>query len=391
MPEQVPEQRSDVVRFRRARPALIALGAGCAVALGLFAAYGRPDRRGPSAEYHAYRPASDGELPERWLLPGFSFTDQRRALVSRDSLRGRPFIADFIFTQCTTACPLLTSRMVQLQRRLAGRDLRFISFSVDPAHDDVATLASYAERWNPAESRWSLLATDPKRLVEIVAGFRATADDTQNPIEHSTAFFLVDADSRVRGVYASEDPAALDRLVRDTSSLVVDHARDRDAGPEPRPTYASLGCGGCHDNPRVAPPLVNLSGAGRTLETGRQISIDRAYLRRAILEPGGDVVKGYPSIMPSYRHELKDAEVDALVEELLLRKADTPSASRDVEVGVDPVCHMHVRADPSAPSASYGGHTIYFCSEACRDAFVAAPTRYPLAELPGGPHERSTR
>ena len=77
--------------------------------------------RSPSAERYAYEPSPAGELPQLWSLPGFSTVDHRGAELSRESLRGRPFIASFIFTQCTNVCPAMTSRVVQLQRRLAGR------------------------------------------------------------------------------------------------------------------------------------------------------------------------------------------------------------------------------------------------------------------------------
>jgi protein SCO1/2 len=383
MTEPQPEQAKDAVRPRRFPVALVALSVVCMLGLGVVISFWGLRGVGPGAEYFVYRPASGEPLPKLWLLPNFSFTDHRSQLVSRDTLRGKPFIADFIFTQCTNACPMITSRMVRLQRRLAGVEVRFVSFSVDPAHDDVATLASYAERWNPSERRWSLLATDERRLVDLVAAFRVTAagtDDPQNPIMHSSVFFLVDAESNVRGVYASDDPAALDRLVRDASSLAARPAADRVDSATPRLTYATLGCAGCHEHSRVAPPLVNLSGAERLLETGQRVPVDRAYLRRAILEPAGEIVKGYLPLMPSYRDELSDGDAERLVDDLLTRRADAATSSEVAQVVLDPVCHMRVRAVATAPNAAYDGHTVYFCSEACRDAFVASPARYPLPD-----------
>lgn len=387
------EQARSAVRRRRIPVVPLVLGAVAVLSVGALIALGALRRDGPGAEYFAYQPASGEVLPKLWQLPEFSFTDHRGQLVSRDTLAGKPFIADFIFTQCTSACPLITSRMVRLQRRLAGQALRFVSFSVDPAHDDAATLASYATRWNPREERWSLLATDERRLPDLVAAFRVTAaatEDPQNPIMHSSVFFLVDAESNVRGVYASDDPAALDRLVRDAGGLGGGPVSDRPHGAAP-PTYASLGCAGCHENASVAPPLANLSGAERLLQTGQRVTVDSAYLRRAILEPAGELVKGYLPLMPSYRDELSDAEVGRLSEELLARKADAATTPDDVEVVLDPVCHMRVRAEAAAPNAAYDGHTIYFCSEACRDAFVASPAKYPLADPSAAPRPAAPR
>src|SRR5579863_5572116 len=96
------------------------------------------------AEEFADLASDGGDLPKLWKAPAFSLTDQSHRQVTLDSLRGEPFIADFIFTQCTSACPMLTSRMVVLQRKLAGENMRFVSFSVDPAHDSPDALAAYA-------------------------------------------------------------------------------------------------------------------------------------------------------------------------------------------------------------------------------------------------------
>jgi hypothetical protein len=111
---------------------------------------------------------------------------------------------------------MLTSRMVMLQRSLSGVDVRFVSFSVDPAHDTPDVLAAYADRWSEKETRWALLATTDASLADISSGFRVAAEktnDEKNPILHSDLFFLVDADGFVRGVYPSD---AGERLARET-------------------------------------------------------------------------------------------------------------------------------------------------------------------------------
>ncbi len=43
---------------------------------------------------------------------------------------------------------------------------------------------------------------------------------------------------------------------------------------------------------------------------------------------------------------------------------------------VDPVCHMHVAANPSALHETVGGRTFYFCSDSCREKFDADRARY---------------
>ncbi|MFZ5510274.1 MAG: YHS domain-containing protein [Pseudomonadota bacterium] len=50
----------------------------------------------------------------------------------------------------------------------------------------------------------------------------------------------------------------------------------------------------------------------------------------------------------------------------------------------DPVCKMEVEPARAAATAQHAGHTYYFCSEACRKTFAAAPEKYAAA--PHGSH-----
>jgi protein SCO1 len=366
---------------------LVSLLVGSAAVLAVLAS--AELRRPPeSADRFAFASSDGGELPKLWRAPSFSLVDQHHRPVTLASLRGEPFVADFIFTQCTSACPILTSRMVMLQRSLAGRPVRFVSFSVDPAHDTPEVLAAYAARWNAAETRWSLLASSDASLSDVSAGFRVATGKTHddaNPILHANLFFLVDADGFVRGIYSSTSQNEVARLTADVRRLAP--ASPLALAPALAPSgdlYASLGCPGCHENPQVAPPLVNLRGAEQMLLNGAKVTIDDAYLRRAILDPGADLAAGYADVMPSYRGELTDAQVDALVAELDARaSAPVAPAAATVPIVVDPVCGMKVRATADAPHVTYQAKDLYFCSDTCRDTFLKNPARYPREPLAG--------
>ena len=43
---------------------------------------------------------------------------------------------------------------------------------------------------------------------------------------------------------------------------------------------------------------------------------------------------------------------------------------------VDPVCGMRIDTDDAAATVEHQGTSYYFCSEPCRDAFVADPAQY---------------
>jgi cytochrome c oxidase subunit 2 len=50
--------------------------------------------------------------------------------------------------------------------------------------------------------------------------------------------------------------------------------------------------------------------------TERQVVADEAYLRKSLLEPSTDIVKGFPPIMPAQKGQLTDEEIGALIDYL---------------------------------------------------------------------------
>ena len=52
----------------------------------------------------------------------------------------------------------------------------------------------------------------------------------------------------------------------------------------------------------------------KQLENGDDVVADENYLRESIVNPADKIVKGYPSIMPTYSGMLNDREIDAIIE-----------------------------------------------------------------------------
>jgi cytochrome c oxidase subunit 2 len=82
------------------------------------------------------------------------------------------------------------------------------------------------------------------------------------------------------------------------------------------------GCVGCHSNDGsegIAPTFKGIGGRQVTIVRDSEeltITVDADYLRRALLKPNSDLVKGYPGIMPSADY-LSNEEIEAIVEHLL--------------------------------------------------------------------------
>jgi protein SCO1 len=154
------------------------------------------------------------------VAPDFSFTDQLGRTVSTASLKGHPWIADFFFTQCATACPILTSRLAAVQDRIPD-DVKFVSFSVDPDHDNQAALLAYAKQYGADNSRWHFVTGPKEPLFAAIAAMKVAVIPASdgNPIAHDVHYLLMDSSGRLRGVYDSTDPPRVEQMVKDASAL----------------------------------------------------------------------------------------------------------------------------------------------------------------------------
>jgi len=176
----------------------------------------------------ALKPRSQ-PLPTLGALPDFTFTRESGAPWGMSQLRGRPFVANFIFTRCPTICPAFTRRMarIQAETQAYGPALQLVSFSVDPTYDTPARLGEYAQRHGANPERWSFLTGDYAQLKNtVVDSFkismgRESLDEADvMGIFHGNHFVLVDATGEIRGYYDSADDEAFARLLRDVPQLL---------------------------------------------------------------------------------------------------------------------------------------------------------------------------
>ena len=164
-----------------------------------------------------------GAAPVLWPVPQFAFADQDDQSVSTQSLAGKVWIVDFIFTNCANTCPKMTAHRLKLQKQITDPRVMFLSISVDPQRDDRATRKSYAAANQMDESRWRFVSPPDKqaalKTAQAMKIAAITHDHGDSPILHSDRFVLIDPQSRIRGNYPMADAQAMDRLVRDALAL----------------------------------------------------------------------------------------------------------------------------------------------------------------------------
>jgi protein SCO1/2 len=160
-------------------------------------------------------------------VPPFTFDEKSGRKFSSAELKGKVWVADFVFTRCAGSCPMLTHQMQVLQEAWKGNgDLKLVSFTVDPEHDTVAVMKKYAEDAKAEPSQWYFLTGPKKDLYSVIRdGFKVTAmeDPGGDPgfeFIHTTRMMLVDGNGMIRGLYDGQEDADMKKLWADVRYLL---------------------------------------------------------------------------------------------------------------------------------------------------------------------------
>ncbi|MFO1463858.1 MAG: SCO family protein [bacterium] len=185
------------------------------------------------------------ELPVLATIPEFRLQTQDGKDFTQAEMKGKFWVADFIFTSCGGACPLMTERMKKniqapLEEMAAqGGEIpaRIVSFSVDPERDTPARLAEYAKDHGANLKHWLFLTGPLDEVTKtVVQGFKISMGKVpletpsgkpgEGPSEadifevvHGEQFLLIDDQGRIRGYYSSEG-SGLRKLMGDLRSLM---------------------------------------------------------------------------------------------------------------------------------------------------------------------------
>jgi protein SCO1/2/putative membrane protein len=151
----------------------------------------------------------------------FALTERSGKTIHRDDLKGKVWVASFIFTCCNQACPQITRSMADLQDHLAGREgVLLVSFSVNPTVDDPATLRAYADSHGADPERWLFLTGEEALIYRLIRdSFHLHVEQNQgkertpgNEVMHSPRLVLVDRQGQVRGYYDATQPEEVAQL-----------------------------------------------------------------------------------------------------------------------------------------------------------------------------------
>ncbi len=146
----------------------------------------------------------------------FTLTDQDGRKVSLRDLRGKVAIVSFIYTHCTTGCPITTAKMKNIQSAFTDKPVYLVSISFDPAHDTPAVLKEYAKRFEVNFGNWSFLTGTTEEVEPVLFDYKIEVSRggkkdpsgailTSSIVDHGVKTFLIDRDGMKRFEYWGQD------------------------------------------------------------------------------------------------------------------------------------------------------------------------------------------
>ncbi len=160
--------------------------------------------------------------------PGFTLTNQEGKPLSLKQLRGKVVVTTFIFTGCGSTCPLLTAKLISIQRRLgadSGSRVYFAAISVDPLADTPEVLKRYAQAYGADLGSWAFLTGDPAQISDVAHRYgvyykRQGGDE----IDHTFLTSIIDQEGTLRVQYLGVrfDP---EEMLQDIRSLLQEGNR----------------------------------------------------------------------------------------------------------------------------------------------------------------------
>jgi protein SCO1 len=122
--------------------------------LGFAAAYAaqQPSPDEHAVHHHTPTNIETRRTPVRYQAPDVELVrdDGRRVRLPAEMDDGRPVVLAFIYTSCTTVCPLTSQTLSSVQQQLGdARDrVHIMSISIDPEQDTPTRLRAYARTFH---------------------------------------------------------------------------------------------------------------------------------------------------------------------------------------------------------------------------------------------------
>ena len=161
-----------------------------------------------------------------WQVDDFTHTNQNGEPFGLENLKGKVWVADFIFTNCEDVCLPMTANMKKIQdeaKKEGIENIEFVSFSVDPTVDTPEVLTDFGKLFNVDFNNWNFLTGYTQEHIEgfAINTFKTPVKKPQSgdQVMHGTSLFLIDGEGKIIKDYSGLAEMPLDELIQDIKSL----------------------------------------------------------------------------------------------------------------------------------------------------------------------------
>jgi protein SCO1/2 len=177
-----------------------------------------------------FTPYWNVERPDTFhTIEAFNFVNQNGNSITEKTFENKIYLVNFFFTACGSICPKMMRNMETVQNHFSkNNEVLFISHTVMPSMDSVATLKKYESNFKVIENKWHFVTGVKSELynlartsyfVEEEPGY--TKDSTE--FLHTEHFVLVDKNKHLRGLYNGTVELEMERVIEDIEILLKEN------------------------------------------------------------------------------------------------------------------------------------------------------------------------
>ena len=164
------------------------------------------------------------EVPH--TIASFAFKNQMDQVIGTKDILGKVHIANFMFTQCGSICPIMTNNLKRLEEQfMEQKDVVMLSYSVTPWIDSVPKLKSYTQDYEITKREWHFLTGKTSDIYTLARKSYFAEEDlgfTKDSTDflHTEHVLLIDQALKIRGVYNGTLPLEITQLAKDIELLL---------------------------------------------------------------------------------------------------------------------------------------------------------------------------
>ena len=151
------------------------------------------------------------------------FVSQEGAMVNSNGFKGNVYVVDFFFTSCPTICPKMSSVLKNVYDEVEHPDFNILSISIDPMHDTVEVLSSYASKLGVESPKWTFATADKENTFLTADRFMVHASENKSEpggFFHSSNVVLIDRNGHIRGYFDLLREEEVEQLYRSLDQLL---------------------------------------------------------------------------------------------------------------------------------------------------------------------------